>query len=113
MSTRDTRNQFVHSYTGIKTDSKGNFEASNDPCLEEQRLYVRCKSDLVNYDQCGELAVNVKHCRKFWRKVQGDRRKKGIYPTVPDLKDRPKIIEEYRDILEKIQRQNTYSCVVQ
>ncbi|XP_052776989.1 coiled-coil-helix-coiled-coil-helix domain-containing protein 7-like [Mya arenaria] len=96
----------------IQAKLKMGYGEDSDPCYKEGRLVMACKAMGQSKDECKELALNVKRCRKFWVVVKADRMKKGISPALPKIQDRPAVMEEYKDTLEKI-RQKKSMCVIQ
>ncbi|XP_055704753.1 coiled-coil-helix-coiled-coil-helix domain-containing protein 7 [Phlebotomus papatasi] len=68
----------------------------NNPCLKEQELSYKCL-DRNNYEseKCEVYFKNYKNCKEFWNKVKTERRRKGIYPHLPDVSDREEIKAAY------------------
>ena len=63
---------------------------TKDPCWFENKLSMSClNNNEYNKQLCSKEFENYKRCKGFWNSVAWARRRKGLYPLVPEMeKDR-------------------------
>ncbi|XP_072948012.1 uncharacterized protein [Epargyreus clarus] len=80
----------------MRTKSQ-NYDAERaNPCLKEQNQSYEClNKNNFDHEKCEKYFENYNTCKKFWGKVYTDRKRKGLYPYLPDVEERDKIKKEY------------------
>ncbi|XP_023673961.1 coiled-coil-helix-coiled-coil-helix domain-containing protein 7 [Paramormyrops kingsleyae] len=64
-----------------------------NPCIEESDDSRKClDANNYNKDKCTAYFIKYKNCRKFWHGIMLQRRKEGVRPDIPTLKEREEIL---------------------
>lgn len=85
-----------------------NMNADLNPCVDEQRLSLRCLADHdYQKDACQRFFDNYNQCNGFWNEIRKQRRMNGVKPELPVAEERIKILNEKRlkdqQLLKRIQ----------
>ncbi|XP_005103878.1 coiled-coil-helix-coiled-coil-helix domain-containing protein 7 [Aplysia californica] len=80
----------------LKREDYATLRHRKDPCVKEHDMALKCLDD-GGYDRskCEDFFTNYRNCRKFWKFVSDDRRKKGITPYLPPPEEREQVKTEY------------------
>ncbi|KAL3868622.1 hypothetical protein ACJMK2_041415 [Sinanodonta woodiana] len=77
---------------------KGNvLDREKNPCLREHNMSLKCLND--NYfdkTKCEAYFENYRRCKKFWGKIEMERRWKGIKPAMPSYDEREEILRQHQ-----------------
>jgi len=76
---------------------------TKDPCWFENKLSMSCL-DSNNYDKklCQQEFENYKRCKGFWNSVAWARRRKGLYPLIPENEEERKAFKSQYKVTGEI-----------
>ncbi|VVC32528.1 Hypothetical protein CINCED_3A007185 [Cinara cedri] len=70
--------------------------SDSNPCLQEQKLSLKCLQDnFGDKTKCEPEIENYKDCKTFWYDLFRERKRNNIKPYMPSLKERIEIKKEF------------------
>ncbi|XP_050540784.1 coiled-coil-helix-coiled-coil-helix domain-containing protein 7 isoform X2 [Daktulosphaira vitifoliae] len=70
--------------------------SDSNPCLEEQRISLKClQNNYGDHKKCEPQIENYKDCKTFWYNIYKERKRNNTKPYLPSKEERMKMKQEY------------------